>query len=95
VINSHFFLTINRLYLRLKQQVVGIVFLELSEVILVEVGIVFINTVDSRKVINIKKIETLLQKCVDWVLVVQNCLLLKVPVWLCRLQSYIVNPVSS
>jgi hypothetical protein len=42
--------------------------------------IVFIDSIDSCEIVHVQKVETLLQKCVDWVVVDQNGLLLDVPV---------------
>jgi len=48
--------------------VVWVVFRHLLDVLLVQNRIIFINTVDHSEVVNIYKVESCFQKCVDIVL---------------------------
>jgi len=61
LVNGYFFVTIGGWNLGSDHQIVRVVLFQLLKVFLMEMGVVFINTIDGSKVIYIKKIESLCQ----------------------------------
>lgn len=83
-VHCEFFLALIRIMSPLENHIVWVVSLKLFDILLMQKGIIFIGPVHARQIAGVKKIHCSARQSVCWVAVVEQGLLLFVPIRLVR-----------